>query len=390
MKILILHNYYKIHGGEEQVLKAEVQLLKENGHEVVLFTLNNQDVGNINPLSLAVNTIWNHKVYHEIRNMIKKEKPQIAHFHNTLPLISPAAYYACQAEGVAVVQTLHNYRMFCPNGILFRDGKPCMDCAGKRIAFPAVKNGCYRNSRLSSAAVTSMLAIHRAAGTWRDQVDVYIALTDFASDLFLNEGIPKEKIKIKPNYLQENPEFSYEDKNYALYVGRLSKEKGIQTLLNAWDKLEKKIPLKIVGEGPLLDEIIKKANGNSFIEILGHKKLDEIYSLMKDASFVVVPSECYETFGRVSIEAFACGTPVVSSNIGAIAEVVTDGVTGIHFESGNSNSLASKIQAILDHPAKLNRMRKLARQEFENKFTKQKSYELLMDIYKMAIQKGGK
>jgi glycosyltransferase involved in cell wall biosynthesis len=384
--VLLVHEYYQQPGGEDQVFAAERGLLEAREHRVVRYTDHNDRVKDMGSLTLARATVWNGTVYNELRRLLRAERPQVAHFHNTFPLISPAAYYAARAEGVPVVQTLHNYRLFCTNALFFRDGHPCEDCLGKTVPWPGVLHSCYRGSRAASGMVAAMLSTHRMLRTWTKMVDRYIALTDFAREKLIQGGLPKEKIAIKPHFIDPDPGLGEGHGGYALFVGRLSPEKGSDTLLSAWERLGGKPRLKIVGDGPLAQRTAEAAQRFPGVEWLGRQPLEEVYRLMGGATFLVFPSEVYETFGRVAIEAFARGTPVVASKIGAIAELVEHGHTGLHFRPGDPNDLAAQVKWASRHPEELGHMRKAARAEFEAKYTARRNYELLMEIYRTAAQ----
>src|SRR5437773_765730 len=229
MKILVVHNYYKQAGGEDQCVAAEVEMLQAHGHEVTQYVLHNDAIDRMSRLEVATRTIWSRRAYREIRELIHSHRPEIAHFNNTFPLISPAAYYAARAEKVGVVQTLHNFRLLCPNALFFRAGRVCEDCLGKSIPWPGVVHKCYRGSRAASATTAAMLAVHRMLGTWREAVDTYIALTDFGRQKFIEGGLPPEKIAVKPNFVHPDPGPGAGTGGYAIFVGRLSEEKGLQT-----------------------------------------------------------------------------------------------------------------------------------------------------------------
>src|SRR5215212_4268687 len=251
MKILLAHNEYQQPGGEDQIFRSEAALLEAHGHQVLRYAAHNDRVAGMNPVALAGSTVWNRASYRELQSMIRRERPQVAHFHNTLPLISPAGYYAAKAEGVPVVQTLHNYRLLCPNALFFRDGHVCEDCQGKLVPWPGVLHACYRESRPASAAMAAMLTTHRALQTWTEQVDVYIATTEFAREKFVQGGLPAEQLVVKPNFLHPAPSPGQVRGDFALFVGRLSPEKGVGTLLETWKRSRVRVPLKIVGDGPL-------------------------------------------------------------------------------------------------------------------------------------------
>ncbi len=381
MRVLTVHNYYRQPGGEEQIFATEAALLESYGHEVSRYTLHNDDTIGINPLKLAKNTLWNGTVYRELRSLLRQEKPQVVHFHNTFPMISPAAYHAVKDEGIAVVQTLHNYRLLCPNGLFFRDGRVCEDCLGKPLPLPGVLHGCYRESQCASATVASMLGLHSLLGTWQNKVDMFIAYSQFAMNKLIQGGLPAKKLAFKTNFLHPAPKPGEGKGGYALFVGRLSIEKGLGVMLDAWKQLDGKLPLKILGDGPLAGQVIEATQQRPEIEWLGRKSLEHVYEVAGNAAFLVFPSEWYETFGRVAIEAFARGTPVVASNIGAITELIDHKRTGMLFRPSDPTDLATQVEWLLAHPQELSQMRQEARAEFEAKYTAEDNYKRLMEIY---------
>jgi glycosyltransferase involved in cell wall biosynthesis len=383
-RILAVHNYYQQLGGEDIIFQTEADLLEANGHKVRRYSVHNDQVEGMNVLSLAKATLWNREIYQEIRAIIQEDRLDIAHFHNTFPLISPAAYYAAKDEGIPVVQTLHNFRLLCPNGLFFRQGRVCEDCLGKPFPYPGVIHGCYRDSQTASAAVAAMVKFHDLLGTWNQAVDVFIAYSNFALQKFLEGGLPEKKIQFKTNFLYPPPEPGSGQGGYAVFVGRLSPEKGIQTLLTAWKTLNGKLPLKILGDGPLAPLVQEAVEQKIGVEWLGRKPLDEVYQLIGEAICLIFPSEWYETFGRVAIEAFAKGTPVIGANIGAIAELVKPMKNGLHFSPGNSINLAEHIEWALEHPVEMMDMRQTARTDFELNYTAPKNYQRLIEIYNLA------
>jgi len=385
MKVLAVHNYYQQPGGEEQIFNTEATLLESYGHEVIRYTLNNDQIPEMNAIALAKTTLWNSTVYQELRSLIRQEKPQVAHFHNTFPLVSPAAYYAARDEGVAVVQTLHNYRLLCPNALFFREGRVCEDCLGKSIPMPGVMHGCYRGSRSASAVVAATMSLHSFLGTWQRAVDVFIVYSQFAMNKFIQGGLPPEKVMFKTNFLYPAPDIGEGNGGYALFVGRLSVEKGLGVMLDAWRQLRGKIPLKIMGDGPMSGLVTAAMQEMPEIEWLGRRSLEEVYEVVGKAAFLVFPSEWYETFGRVAIEAFARGTPVVASRIGAIAELVDHERTGMLFHPSDSADLATQVEWLLSHPQELSQMRQEARSQFEAKYTAADNCKRLMEIYQTAI-----
>jgi glycosyltransferase involved in cell wall biosynthesis len=385
MKILTVHNNYRQPGGEEQIFSGESALLEAHGHEVFRYTLDNDDTSTVNPLLLAKNTLWNSTVYRDLRSLIRQEQPEIAHFHNTFPLISPSAYYAAKDEGVAVIQTLHNYRLLCPNALFFRDGRVCEDCLG-RFPIPGVVHGCYRNNRRDSAMVAATTSFHTILGTWTKAIDKFIVISQFAMNKFIQGGLPAEKLALKYNFLHSVPEPGEGKGGYAVYVGRLSIEKGLGVLLEAWRRLDRQIPLKILGDGPMAGLVTEAAREMPEIEWLGRRPSNEVYEIVGNAAFLVFPSEWYETFGQVAIEAFAKGTPVIASNIGAIPELVNQR-SGLLFRSSDPTDLAAKIDWLLAHPQALAQMRLTARAEFESKYTAERNYQRLLEIYHSVLDR---
>jgi len=389
MNILMAHNYYQQAGGEDQVFADESQLLEQYGHHVHRLTMHNDQIDSTPQLKLLGQTIWNWDVYHELRSLIRQHQIQIVHFHNTFPLISPAAYYAAKAEKAVVVQTLHNYRLFCLNALFLRDGKVCEDCLDQPIPWSGIQHSCYRDNQAASAAVATMLTTHRLLQTWQQQVDTYIALTEFARNKLIQGGLPAAKVVIKPNFVDPDPGFGQGEGNDALFVGRLSVEKGIDVLLTAWERLGQKIPLKILGDGALAPQVSDAAEKWLGVEWLGRQPMEQVYALMQSAQFLIFPSKWYEGLPRTLIEAFACGTPVIASNLGTMSSFITPYETGLHFQPGNADDLVTQVEWAISNPQKLAQMRQNARSEFEKRYTSAESYQVLINIYHQSIVKAG-
>jgi glycosyltransferase involved in cell wall biosynthesis len=387
MNILVAHNYYKLAGGEDQCVAAEVAMLRAHGHRVTQYCLSNDATDGMGWLNLASRTIWSRPAFRDIRRLVREYRPHVVHFHNTLPLISPAAYYAARAEGVPVIQTLHNFRLVCANSLLFREGKPCEACLGKLVPWRGVAHGCYRNSRAASAAVAAMTTTHRLFGTWRNTVDTYVALSEFSRRKLIEGGLPADRITVKSNFVYPAPQPGAGDGGYAVYVGRLSAEKGVGTMLNAWRNLQQAIPLKIAGDGPLAPAVQEAAAQNAAIQWLRGVSHESVYDLIGAATFLVLPSQCYENAPRVLVEAFAKGTPVVASRLGAMAETVEDGRNGLLFAPGNAEDLATKVRSLFADLSTLKRMRQVAREIFDRNFTAEVNHEALMAIYAQAIDR---
>jgi glycosyltransferase involved in cell wall biosynthesis len=384
MRILVAHNFYQQPGGEDEVFHSERALLESFGHSVRTFEMHNDDVSGMNRLALLGATIWNRQAASRLSAAVCEHRAEVVHFHNTFPLMSPGAYYAARNAGAAVVQTLHNFRILCPGANFYRDGKVCENCLGKSIPISGVVHKCYRRSRIATGGTAAMLSFHRMIGTWANAVDAYITPTNFAREKFVAGGLPAKKIFVKPNFLHPAPNIASGGGGYAAFVGRLSEEKGIDTLLAGWDVLGAEVPLKIVGDGPLAESVKVAVAKNPAIQWLGRRPADQVYQLIGGAELLVVPSNCYETFGRVAIEAYATGTPVIASNHGAPAEVVDDGRTGLRFKPGDGADLAAKVRMALADRTKLAEMRREARREFEAKYAGPINHEMLIGIYEKA------
>ena len=401
LKILMAHNYYQQPGGEDGVFAAEVALLRENGHKVIEYVDCNKRIKKMHPLAVFRDTLWSFHTYKKFVKLIKEEKPDIAHFHNIFPLISPSAYYACKKMGVPVVQTIHNYRLLCPGAFFFRDGRICEKCIGnffpiyqtlddyidnffnKKMSradnsilnFPwsAVFHKCYKKSYLYSFVVSLMIFIHRVLGTWINKVDGYIVLTEFGRFKFIEGGLPEDKIFVKSNFIYPDPGMREDfHGDYILFVGRLSAEKGLRTFLRTWDNKEN-ISLKIVGDGPLRKELedfvrIKEINN---IEFLGKKSKEEVYSLMKKACFLLFPSKWYEGFPLTILEAFACGLPVVAFRIGAMSEYL-----GLYLMNKNENNLMDIVKNVLENK-NIGKLQLDFRKCFEDNYTSERNINLL-------------
>ena len=385
-KILIAHNRYQLPGGEDEAFVAEAELLEARGHRVVRYSADNRTISDRGHLALAKATVWNSAVYRDLRRVVHREMPAVVHFHNTFPLLSPAAYYAVRDAGIPVVQTLHNFRLICPNALLFRDGHTCHDCVGKAIPWPGVVHACYRNDRRATAVVGAMLTLHRVLRTWVGKVSMYIALTEFARQQFLAGGISEDKIAVKPNFLPFDPGVGDHEGRFALFVGRLSSEKGVATLLRAWAQVRGDYPLKIVGSGPG-EALLQSAPPN--VEWLGRVGRDHVFTLMQDAAFLVFPSECYEGFPVTLVEAFATGLPVIVSAHGSTAELVRDFHAGRQFAVGDFEDLAAKVEWAIDHSDAMAAMGSNARLEFETRYTAGHNYTTLMSIYQRASEQAG-
>ena len=381
--LLVAHTHYREPGGEDRVVAAEGELLRRKRHEIEELAFKNCALDALSSHRRLQVAVWNAVAAAKVERVLHDARAELFHIHNTFPYASPSVLHAAKRAGVPVVMTLHNYRLLCVNALLFRNGRVCEECLG-RLPWRGVLHGCWRG-RPESAVVVAMLALHRAIGTW-DIVDRFIALTDFARRKFIEGGLPAEKIVVKPNFVHPDPGPGEGRGGYALFVGRLSAEKGLGTLLRAWERLGGRVPLRIAGVGPLADEVSEAAERVPNIEWLGARAPREVFALMGDAAFLVFPSEWYEGFPRVLVEAYAKGLPVVTTALGSQGAIVEHGRTGLHFRPGDAEDLAAKVEWLLAHPEDLARMRREARAEYEAKYTAERNYEMLMRIYEEAIE----
>lgn len=384
MKILLIHNRYKISAGEDAVVAAEQQLLQDRGHEIIPYFRSNHEIDRL-PLwqkaALLVRTTWSQQSYEAVRALIRQHRPEVAHVHNTLPLISPSVYFACDELGVPVVQTLHNFRLLCPAATLFRANRVCKACLNGSLR-PALRYGCYRASRVQTAAVARMLAVQRRRATYFSKIRAFIVMSEFHRRLFQQQGFPEERLFVKPNFFDRAAVPRHGSGEYALYLGRLAPEKGVHVLLQAWTAMPGQ-PLLIAGEGPergALEEFTR-ARGLSGVRFLGHCPHERVDSLLRGAQFLALPSIWYEGMPVVLLEAFASGVPVLASRIGALAALITHGESGLLFEAGAAPSLAAAAKRLLAEPALRLRLGAGALSAFRQYYTASPNYARLMQIY---------
>lgn len=394
MKILLIHNHYQYPGGEDIVVAQETTLLRSFGHEVHLYQRTNRELADLSAFewaSIPFDIIWSRSSARELRELLAKVKPDIVHVHNTFFRISPSLFYVCAEFNIPVVQTLHNYRLLCPRADFFRKSAVCELCIHKSIPWLGILHACYRGSRIQSAGVASITAIHRLLRTWDSRIEIFIALTEFSHQKFIAGGIPAELIRVKPNFVFPDPGQKSAEGDYALFVGRLSPQEKVETLLKAWRTIGH-IPLKIVGTGPeiLTLSSIAKHYGLGIGIFKGGIARDQVFAYMRGARFLIFPSEWYESFPMVIVEAFACGVPVIASRLGAMGEIVDDGRTGLLFNPGDSEDLARKVEWAWTHEKEIAEMGKEARREYELKYTAERNYQMLMAIYQLAIDRARK
>jgi glycosyltransferase involved in cell wall biosynthesis len=382
--ILIVHNRYRQPGGEDAVVEAEASLLRAHGHHVSLLEVGNDDVRSSGHLlRTAIEAPYSLSMRSEVSRRIRESAADIVHAHNTFPRISPSIYDACAAAQVPVVQTLHNYRLLCPAATMVREGAICERCA-TGLPVDAVRFGCYR-SRPESLVAAATVALHRARGTWRTRVSGFIALTQFARAKFVAAGLPADRVFVKPNFSPAMPASPMARRREALFVGRLSEEKGLRTLIEAWRRVE--WPLRVIGDGPLASELAAIAPAHVAFE--GWRPATDARRAMEEASFLILPSEWYEGLPMVVVEAFARGLPVVASRIGGLPELVRDGWNGVLVEPRDARALAERVNELTADPQRLIDMGAAARSDHAARFSPASNYHMLAAIYDAATDAAG-
>lgn len=382
MKIIAVHNRYQVRGGEDRAFEAECALLEARGHRVVRYVADNLKIGAMGQARLLAEALWNFRAAAQLRALIERENPALVHFHNTFPLLSASILRAAMSKGVPVVRTLHNFRRVCPNGLLLRDGRPCQLCVGRGFAWPGIRYGCYRGSRSTTLVAALATAIERRVERWHDGRSAYIAVSEFARRILCQGGLPRERVTVKPNFVALDPGPGDGSGGFALYLGRLSEEKGLRVLVKAWNLLRSRSVLRIAGTGPLAGWLASQCRDG--IEWLGVVPHADGLELLRRASLLVVPSLCYEGCPLVVLEAFAAGTPVVASDMGGLAELVRQGETGWLAPAGDAEGLAAVLERALADRAALSRMRRLARLSYEQRFTAEHNYRMLIEIYRQV------
>lgn len=395
-KVLIIHNFYQIPGGEDTVVANEKKLLEDHEHEVVLYSRNNSELklmSSIKKLLLPITTVFNPRTYIEVKKIIKEQHINIVHVHNTLNLISPAVYYAAFSCKVPVVQTIHNFRLLCPGATFYRDGHICEDCVEQGLIC-AVKHSCYRDSTLQTLACVISTKLHRMLGTYRKLN--YICLTEFNKEKLLQlNRLDQKKQLIDPSRVYIKPNFTFDIEpdtipsnifsgggvtdEYFLFVGRIEKIKGLDILLKAFALMPKQ-HLVIAGTGTQLKEYKAVATRNvQFVGLLDKRTLATVTA---HAKAVIVPSQWYETFGMVIVEAYAAHKPVIVGDIGNIASLVDEYYTGLKFKYDSAESLKDAILSI--NMLNSYEMAKMAYKKYEVEFSPEENYQILKYIYKLV------
>ena len=379
LRVLVAHNAYQQRGGEDAAVEAEVSLLRARGHAVEVYLRHNDELREMGALAAAKDTVWSSRTGADLTRLVAAFRPDVVHAHNTFAMISPSVYVAVARARVPLVQTLHNFRLLCLQAMFLRNGQVCEDCLG-RSPWRGVLHRCYRGSVPQSAVLAAMIGLHRAIGTYRRKVSRYIALSEFSRTKFIAGGLPGERIVVKSNFAEGPVLDDGRPRSGALFVGRLSPEKGTGVLARAVARRPSAV-IDVIGAGPERSSL----EAVSGLRLLGWQNQEAIYARMREASYLVVPSICYENFPLTVVEAFANGLPVIASRLGAMAELVRDGTTGLLFEAGNADDLAEKMAWAEAHPGDVTRMGRVARHEYEMKYTPDRNYQALMGIYAAAM-----
>lgn len=397
MKLLLVHNFYRssLPSGENEVFRLEEALLKSKGENEVDISRQLSDdllqYGVLGHLAAALITPYNPLEGLKYKALLETKPKDVVHVHNTFPIISPSIFKAIGGSSARVL-TLHNYRIFCPAGIPLRNGKICVQCMDKKSVMPALAYGCYKESRLATIPLALKVWLHRALGTWRNEVDAFICLSEFQRDLMIQSGLPADKVHVKPNFYPGNPKVvPWEHrKPYIVFAGRLSPEKGLISLLKAWQLWGTSAPeLRIVGEGEQRQKLESLAQGLP-VRFFGQMTSEEAQLQIANARLLILPSEWFEGFPMVIREAFAFGTPVAVSNIGPLPTIVSHGKNGIVFKPANPTSLKKNVRKVWENQGLLERLGLGARSEFEAKYTEEANYKILMDIYQKATKENKK
>jgi glycosyltransferase involved in cell wall biosynthesis len=383
LKILQVHTNYRQAGGEDAVVRAEGELLEAAGHTVIRYRAQNPT----NPLAMGAGLAvapWNAAAARRLRRFAEEQTPDLAHVHNTWYALTPAVFAALKQAGVPVVMTLHNFRLVCANGLLFRDGRPCQDCVGSH-PWHGVRHRCYRDSALASTAACATVATHRRRGTWDHDVDAFFALTEFARQRFIESGLPADKVLVKPNFTADpGPRANRAaDSDFVLFVGRLSPEKGIEQLLHAWNEADPQpLRLLVVGDGPLRNRVTVLAGPRT--QVLGYRAPEQVRQLMLRARALLCPSRWYETFALTIVEAMAAGLPVIASNLGGIPDVLHDAAPML-LPPEDHAAWVGALRQLKDGEALLE-SGKQGRLRYEDRFSETAALDILESGYERALQ----
>ena len=384
MKILFIHNYYQYYGGEETYFHSVLKLLKEKGHKVKTYTKDSKDIKTTwDKIKVGIGLFWNKQVEMELSEIIKDFKPDIAHINNIYPLIGATVYSICSKYNIPVIQRMPDFRLICPKGILYKQGKICELCIYKSFKYPSILNKCYHNSFIASFILSLSIYYHNHFRTFKT-INKYVFQADFIQDFFIKHThIPLSKTVILPHFVHNAALTKADNGNYFLFVGRLSEEKNIIPLLKIFAALPN-IRLKVIGDGPLRSQVQKYSIYKN-IEIKGHLSRSEVLNYMKNALFTIIPSHWYETGPFVLMESYSVSTPVIAPRLGVFNKQILENKTGLFYNQTNYQDLKNKILTAYNNPQIAYKMRKYVKREFNTRYTDKKHYSGLMNIYTNSI-----
>ncbi|SMB92697.1 glycosyl transferase group 1 [Hymenobacter roseosalivarius DSM 11622] len=386
MRILLLHNRYQQAGGEDVVFRAELELLRTHGHATDTLEFDNDHIQSAwDKLLTGLRSLYNPSSARLLKKKIEAYQPDIIHIHNFFPVGSPSLLYAAAAAGVPVVMTLHNYRLVCPSAILYTAGQIYERSVNKILPWDAIRRGVYRNSRAQTASVAVMTGVHKILGTWRDKVDRYLVLTDFARNIIVNSSLKlrPEQVVIKVNSVPDCGIGPVQRQEQLLFIGRLTPEKGIEVLLSAAEK--GKLPLHIIGDGPLRSEVEECAARCPSIIYTGFSTREIVAAALQHARALIVASTWYEGMPLVVLEAFAAGTPVIASRLGGLGELIQHEVNGLHFEPGNADDLIAQAKRLCGDSELAVKLGQSARKSYDTRYSPERNYQQLVAIYQSVL-----
>lgn len=387
---MIVHNRYRSDqpSGENRVVDQEARLLASAGVQVSMLGPSSDEIASMSVLDTALlpgRVVWSEGERHRMRKAVRQVRPDVVHVHNTFPLLSPSILVACAQERVPVVMTLHNFRLACANGSLFRDGRPCERCIGRR-PWSAVRFGCYRDSRVMTFPVAAMIAVHASIGTWARHVSRFIVMSEFGRQMMIRVGLPPDRLVVKPNFVEEPGVRRSGPGEHVLYLGRLAPEKGLDLLAEAWSMTGGSLPLLVVGDGPLRGQVERWAASTPTVSFLGRRTPGECEDLLARARALVVPSRWYETFALVAVEAFAAGVPPIAPRHGPFPELIDEGRNGLLFDPGDAAGLADGIERLARDRSLATRAGVAARRVYEQRFTPERNLADLLGVYEEAME----
>ena len=369
-------------GGEDVSTDAEYALLKQHGIDIDILYVDNNTIDSSNKIKLALNTIWSEHYYKELLTKIKTGRYDIVHVQNFFPLFSPSIFYAAKKAGAKVIMSVRNYRLVCPNALMYINNKICNDCVGKKIPFPAVFKKCYRDSYSANGVTVAMLGLHNLLNTWNTKIDGFVCISEFVKKQLLQVSFDEEKLYVKYNFVSSALPFNNNPDDYYIYVGRLSVEKGLDILLDTFKKNKKK--LFVLGDGPLRQDVRDATEESPNISFLGKLSISQTYNMISNAKALIFPSKWHEPFGRTIVESFAHGTPVIGASLGGVTELIKDGYNGFLFDPYINNGLSEAI-ARFDNIANSIEIRQNAYDSYKDKFDPSSNFTQLLNIYNNVL-----